>query len=71
MKPSEKHPQIDNFINQIFGIDRKASITNNVCTMCKRNIDPTTEFKDDLSRKEFQISGLCSNCQDKVFGSII
>lgn len=26
------------------------------------------DFKDDLSRKEYQISGLCQKCQDSVFG---
>lgn len=26
-----------------------------------------TEFRDDLSRKEYRISGLCQKCQDSVF----
>ncbi len=26
-------------------------------------------FKDELSKKEFTISGLCQKCQDSVFGS--
>jgi hypothetical protein len=26
-----------------------------------------TGFKDELSRKEFAISGLCQSCQDSVF----
>lgn len=25
------------------------------------------EFKDDLSRREFEISGFCQQCQDDVF----
>ena len=25
------------------------------------------EFKDDLSRKEYEISGLCQSCQDETF----
>ena len=25
-------------------------------------------FRDELSRKEFQISGLCQECQDDFFG---
>lgn len=29
---------------------------------------PIQGFKDDLSRKEFTISGLCQECQDSVFG---
>ena len=32
---------------------------------CKVNKD---EFRDELSRKEFEISGLCQACQDVVFG---
>jgi len=27
------------------------------------------DFKDDLSAKEYLISGLCQECQDSVFGS--
>lgn len=30
---------------------------------------PVTEFRDDLSRTEFGISGLCQTCQDFMFGS--
>ena len=26
------------------------------------------EFRDDLSRKEYNISGLCQHCQDAFFG---
>ena len=25
------------------------------------------EFRDDLSKKEFEISGLCQKCQDETF----
>lgn len=28
-------------------------------------------FRDALSEKEFEISGLCQRCQDSVFGSKI
>ena len=27
----------------------------------------SNEFRDDVSRKEFEISGLCQACQDKTF----
>lgn len=30
---------------------------------------PVREFRDALSEREFQISGLCQDCQDSVFGS--
>ncbi len=37
------------------------------CPLCYVVINPN-EFKDDLSRKEFKISGMCQTCQDEVFG---
>ena len=37
---------------------------NNRCVSCK---DTATIFKDELSKREFGISGLCQSCQDKVF----
>ena len=36
------------------------------CPSCKDRIH-TDEFKDELSVKEFGISGLCQTCQDKIF----
>jgi len=36
------------------------------CPFCKTNIDKT-KFRDELSLKEFEISGLCQKCQDKMF----
>ena len=37
------------------------------CPLCNKPIDPG-EFKDQLSVKEFGISGMCQHCQDEVFG---
>jgi formylmethanofuran dehydrogenase subunit E len=34
------------------------------CPLCA---EPITEFRDDLSRKEYGISGMCQKCQDRVF----
>lgn len=67
MTPAYKDSTIDNFLKQTFGVDRKASITNNVCALCQRQIDPKTEFTDALSAKEFTISGMCQSCQNKIF----
>jgi hypothetical protein len=27
------------------------------------------DFRDALSKREYQISGLCQKCQDEMFGS--
>lgn len=37
------------------------------CPGCSEKIN-NLDFRDDLSRKEFGISGLCQKCQDSVFG---
>jgi len=36
------------------------------CPICGDNID-TSKFKDELSLKEFRISGMCQRCQDEFF----
>jgi len=36
------------------------------CPFCKQTVDEST-FKDEVSRREFTISGLCQECQDKTF----
>ena len=36
------------------------------CPWCTKPIN-MDDFKDDLSRKEFEISGICQKCQDRFF----
>lgn len=48
------------------------------CPCCKKIVNTgntfsegdelSSPFRDDLSRKEYSISGLCQDCQDEVFG---
>ena len=40
-------------------------IENKKCPICNNDIG---EFRDELSKKEYNISGMCQECQDKVFG---
>lgn len=42
-----------------------AAVKANCCPMCKQ---PIGEFKNELSRKEYTISGICQTCQDDIFG---
>ncbi len=37
-----------------------------VCSVCEANVK-SSDFKDELSRKEFSLSGLCQVCQDEFF----
>ena len=35
-----------------------------LCPTCDEEVGP---FRDDLSRKEYGISGMCQTCQDMLF----
>ena len=37
-----------------------------LCPFCKKQIDPS-EFRTELDRREWKISGICQSCQDKTF----
>tara|TARA_R110000824_G_scaffold346176_1_gene532899 strand:- start:140 stop:364 length:225 start_codon:yes stop_codon:yes gene_type:complete len=41
-------------------------IINGCCTYCNITLD---EFRDEISAKEYSISGMCQSCQDKTFGT--
>lgn len=60
--PSQKGAELEDFLERLFS--RTTKINANVCTVCD---GPATEFRDSLSRKEYTISGLCQQCQDKAF----
>ena len=42
-------------------------VINGCCTFCNITLDA---FRDELSAKEYSISGMCQTCQDKTFGSL-
>lgn len=69
MEPSEKSEKIEELLTSTFGVDRRGAITGNHC------IPPpigcggdATVFRDEISKREFSISGMCQKCQDEVFG---
>jgi len=37
------------------------------CPFCDKPVR-ADDFRDELSQKEFKISGLCQSCQDEIFG---
>ena len=51
-------------IEQVFGKKPLDLIDKNVCPTCGNPID---DFRDELSKKEYEISGMCQQCQDEVF----
>lgn len=54
---------IDNFAKKTFGRDT----TDPGCIFCGSTKITKQDFRDDLSRKEFNISHICQKCQDKIF----
>lgn len=50
------------------GFSREVELVHNSqCPLCSREIE-VGSFRDELSIKEYKISGMCQKCQDKIFG---
>ena len=69
MKPTKKSPEIENMLEKMAG--RTTAITNMTCVRppigCGKPIT-INSFRDEISLREYRISGLCQNCQDLIFG---
>jgi len=49
----------------LYGVDNLKDVTDkNICIDCGGD---ASDFKNDISRKEYMLSGLCQKCQDEVF----
>ena len=44
-------------------------VMSGLCVTCDSNRLRGVDFRDDLSRKEYGISGMCQACQDRVYGT--
>ena len=65
--PTVKAPALESAISAITGVDRREAITSKPCTCCGSAVT-LDSVVDELSLKEFHISGMCQTCQDSVFG---
>jgi len=67
-EPSKKAPGIEAFLNEISG--RSDSIKMDTCIKPPLGCGlPITPFRNEISRREYTISGLCQKCQDEIFGA--
>lgn len=57
---------VDQFAKSAFGRSNTEALAERVCVTCGK---PVGTFRDELSRREYGISGTCQECQDKVFGT--
>jgi len=68
MKPSQKTAGMEAALEALFGVDRQSAIRSNRCIDSPIGCGmPVDGFRDELSAKEFTISGLCQKCQDSAF----
>jgi hypothetical protein len=55
---------LENLGQAAYGNSRTKSFADHTCVKCGKL---AAEFRDELSRKEYCISGLCQVCQDEFF----
>ena len=68
MKATYKAPAMDSFIRTLMGKDRAVVIRNGFCMTCESTGNMLEwKWRDELSKKEYAISGMCQSCQDEVF----
>lgn len=76
---------LDNFDRELLPFGKKAgdnkfnAIQCPTCTMAPTHVDTSPHdgdihgefylFRNELSAKEYYISGMCQHCQDSVFGA--
>ena len=46
--------------------DQVALVEKGKCPFCKKQVEPG-KFKDELTLKEYRISGMCEKCQNDFF----
>jgi hypothetical protein len=64
--PSRKAPAITDALERMFG--RSTAVESDRCLPPPIGCGgPAVEFRDERSRREYGISALCQQCQDKVF----
>ena len=64
-----RNPAIEQMLKLISpqGLSPQEAKEQYKCPLCGKSIDPDKDFKDGLSVKEWTISGMCQEDQDKVF----
>jgi hypothetical protein len=59
--------QLNKDILRKFGFKKEIdAVEHGFCPLCKQPISKD-DFIDELSKREYKISGLCQKCQDEMF----
>ena len=67
---SEEHPdEMSRRLHQavLDKLNKGIPLAGKDCKICRKPVNHD-DFTDEISRKEWKISGLCQKCQDNVFG---
>lgn len=68
-EPTKKADGIEACLKAAFAFDRREHISAGVCVPPPIGCgQPATSFRDECSKREYQITGLCQKCQDEIFG---
>jgi len=65
MRSESMQKFVDLVAEEMFGVSHTNAQKQGVCVTCGKKVEG---FKDQLSQKEYGISGVCQDCQDSVFG---
>jgi hypothetical protein len=67
IEPAEKAPVLESLLEDIsalIGTPRSTAFKTQCCVMCGGD---ASDFKNELSKKEYTLSGICQICQDRIF----
>lgn len=68
-EPTQKSKAMEKLLHDLTGQDRRTVIRSDMCMAAPYGCGgPATDFTDDVSAREYRISGLCQSCQDNIFG---
>lgn len=59
-------PNVNRPVFKVFQTAAK-DVTAGNCPWCKKPIHPNKDFRNALSLKEYEISGICQACQDDYY----
>jgi len=67
MSMIKRAPQLQALLDQFTKKNFGTVQTSEACVCCKSVKVQPQDFKNAISKKEFEISGMCQKCQDGVF----
>lgn len=55
---------LDSLAKRLYGRTKQEALAEGICISCGKKAN---FFTDQISRKEYGISGMCQSCQDEFF----